>query len=199
MSENNNNSNTNGGGRNNNTNNNNNRNNNNNNNNRRRRNNNNSNSNRSNNNNNKKKGACEELGYHTFDCSSQKNIKTCKETMKAITIYVGSGKEYGKESSNIKYVIEHLKDPTISEPTELSNADAKDKTKWFIYTEEYKRYLDRKENLEFGKRKLYSLICGQCTQMMKNKLQATTNYKTMSANEDPIILLKSIKGVTHNF
>ena len=71
--------------------------------------------------------------------------------MKAIAIYVGAGKEYGKESSNIKYVIEHLKDPSISEPTALTATEAKDKTTWFKYTEEYKRYLDWKENLEFGK------------------------------------------------
>ena len=173
-------------------------NNNNNNNNRRRRNNNNSN-NRNSNNTNRKKGACEELGYNTFDCSSRKNIETCKETLKAIAIYVGSGKEFGKEASNIKYVVEHLKDPIITKPTELSSTESKDKTKWFIYTEEYKRYLDRKENLEFGKRKLYSLLWGQCTQMMKNELQATANYQVMSDNEDPIMLLKNIKGVTHNF
>ena len=71
--------------------------------------------------------------------------------MKAIAIHVGSGKNYGKEASNIKYVIEHLKDPMIPEPATLSSTDARDKTKWFIYTEAYKRYLDRKENLEFGK------------------------------------------------
>ena len=206
MSDNNNNNNNNSStnsGRSNNNNNNNRNNNNRNNNYRGRRNNNNnsgnSNRNNKNNNANKKKGACEELGYNTFDCSSRKNIETCKETLKAIAIHVGSGRDYGKESSNIKYVIEHLKDPPITEPEALSANEAKDKTKWFQYTEEYKRYLDRKENLEFGKRKLYSLIWGQCTQMMKNELQATDNYNTMSENEDPIALIKNIKGVTHNF
>ena len=135
MSDNNNNNNSNNGGRSNNSNNNNNNNRNNNNrnnNNRGRRNNNNNGSgNRSNRNNNsgKKKGACEELGYNTFNCSSRKNIETCKETLKAIAIHVGSGKDYGKEASNIKYVIEHLKDPVIPEPATLSSTEAKDKTK----------------------------------------------------------------------
>ena len=95
--------------------------------------------------------------------------------MKAIAIHVGSGKDYGKESSNIKYVIEHLRDPVIPVPATLSKTEEKDKTKWFVYTEAYKRYMDRKENLEFGKRKLYSLLWGQCTQMMKNEFQATTD------------------------
>ena len=35
--------------------------------------------------------------------------------------------------------------------------------------------------------------------MMKNELQAMTDYQQMSDNEDPIMLIKNIKGVTHNF
>ena len=35
--------------------------------------------------------------------------------------------------------------------------------------------------------------------MMKNELQAATDYQQMSNDEDPIMLLKNIKGVTHNF
>ena len=40
---------------------------------------------------------------------------------------------------------------------------------------------------------------GQCAQMMKNELEATTNCAVMSTAEDPIALIKNIKGVTHNF
>ena len=129
----------------------------------------------------------------------KKNIETCKETLKAIAIYVGSGKEYGKQASNIKNIVEHLEDPELLPPTPLSATEEKKKTSWFIYTEEYKRYMDKKENLDAGKKKLYSLVWGQCTQMMKNELETCTNYRTMHEQEDPIALIKNIKGVTHNF
>ena len=59
--------------------------------------------------------------------------------------------------------------------------------------------MDKKESLKCGKKKLCSSIWGQCTQMMKNELEATTNHAKMSTKEDPIALIKSIKGVTHNF
>ena len=56
-----------------------------------------------------KKGACEELGHDVFDCSSRKNIETCEETSKAMAIHVGSGKDCGREASDIKFVLEHQK------------------------------------------------------------------------------------------
>ena len=55
------------------------------------------NNNNSNNDNNKVKGACEELGYNVFDCTSRKQMESCNETLKAIAIYVGKGTEYGKQ------------------------------------------------------------------------------------------------------
>ena len=59
----------------------------------------------------KQKGATKDLGYHVFDCTSQKSIEACNETLKQIAIYVG--KEYGKNADAIKYVIEHLEDPDL--------------------------------------------------------------------------------------
>ena len=40
---------------------------------------------------------------------------------------------------------------------------------------------------------------GQCAQMMKNELEVATNCDIMCAAEDPIALIKNVKGVTHNF
>ena len=53
--------------------------------------------------------------------------------------------------------------------------------------------------LRSRKKKLHSLIWGQCTQRMKNELEATVNHAKMSVEEDPTALIKNIKGVTHNF
>ena len=70
--------------------------------------------NKSSNNNQKVKGATEALGYNVFDCSTRKSLEACNETLKQIAIYVG--KEYGKNASTIKYVVENLKDPDLKEP-----------------------------------------------------------------------------------
>ena len=73
----------------------------------------------------KEKGATEELGHHTFDCASRKNIEACNETLKQIAIYVG--KEYGKNADMIKHVVLYLEDPEITEPPELTAQEAKEK------------------------------------------------------------------------
>ena len=61
-------------------------------------------------------------------------------------------------------MIEHLSDPEIKPPDDLNSEDEKNKTSWFKCTEEFKRHVDKKESLEFGKKKSCSLIWGQCTQ-----------------------------------
>ena len=150
-------------------------------------------------NNNKKriKGATDELGYNVFDCTSRKQIEACNETIKQIAISVG--KEYGKNADLVKYVVEHEQDPDLNEPDDISPEEQKNRLKMFKWQESVKRYLDREEGLTTGKKKLYTLIWGQCTKVMQNELEATSLYEEMDQNQDPIALLKTIKSITYNF
>ena len=112
--------------------------------------NNNGNSNGSNNdsNSNQKKGACEELGCNVFDCSLRKNVETCKKSLKALATFVGTGKDFGREASDLKCVIEHLEDPEMKPPDDLDGNDTKVKTLWFKCTEACNRHLDKMDSLE---------------------------------------------------
>ncbi len=149
------------------------------------------------NNERKEKGATEELKHHVFDCSTRKNIEACNETLKQVIIYVG--KEYGKNADAIKYVAQHLEDPDLNKPDEISDAEAKNKMLWFEWQEKMKRWMDRQEGLETGKKKLYTLVWGQCTKLMQNEIEASNDYKDMDKKQDPIKLIKTIKGITYNF
>ena len=143
------------------------------------------------------KGATDELDYNVFDCTSRKQIEACNKTIKQIAIYVG--KEYGKNADLVKYVVEHEEDPDLDEPDDISPEDQKNCLKMFKWQESVKRYLDREEGLKTGKKKLYTLIWGQCTKVMQNELEATSLYEEMDRNQDPIALLKTIKSITYNF
>jgi hypothetical protein len=161
-----------------------------------------SNSNNRNSNNNhgitqKQKGATKDLGHHVFDCTSRKSIEACNETLKQIAIYVG--KEYGKNADAIKYVVENLEDPDLNPVEDISVTDQKNSLMMFHWQEKVKQYMDREEGLESGKKKLYTLIWGQCTKLMKNELEATSNYQSMNMKQDPIALIKAIKGITYSF
>jgi hypothetical protein len=59
--------------------------------------------------------------------------------------------------------------------------------------------MDRKEGLITGKKKLYTLIWGQCTKLMRNELEAMSNFEAINIKQDPIALIKAIKGITYSF
>ena len=61
------------------------------------------------------------------------------------------------------------------------------------------KYIDKLDILETGKHKLYSLIWGQCTGQMQTELMACKDYQEFKEEEDPIALIKAIKGITYNF
>ena len=145
----------------------------------------------------KQKGSTEELKHHVFDCSSRKIIEACNETLKQIIIYVG--KEYGKNADAVKYVAQHLEEPDLHKPDAISDNDAKNKMKWFEWQEQMKRWMDRNEGLESGKKRLYTLVWGQCTKLMQNEIEACNGFEEMERQQDPISLIKTIKGITYNF
>ena len=62
-----------------------------------------------------------------------------------------------------------------------------------------KRYLDKEERYQADKKKLYNLVWGQCTEMMKNELEIVKEYDEMKKKQDPLMLLRNIKAITYNF
>ena len=132
-----------------------------------------------------------------FDCSTRKSLEACNETLKQIAIYVG--KEYGKQADLIKFVVENEKDPEIDKPADISTSDQNNKLKMFMWQEQAKRYMDRKEGLELGKKKLYTLIWGQCTKAMQNELETSDKFEKMKEDQDPIVLIQEIKSITYSF
>ena len=93
---------------------------------------------------------------------------------------------YSKCSDLIKHLIENGKDAEIKPPTEISATDAKNKIKWYHYCKEYDNWIEKKNNYEDGKKKLYSLLWGQCTLMMQHEIEAMEDYNDMKDNLDSI-------------
>ena len=112
--------------------------------------------------------------------------------------FVGTGKDFGREASNLKHVTEHLEDPETKEPDESSGNDSKNKTPRFKCMEAHKQHFDKMDSPEAGK-KVAFLNLETVHTNDENELEATTNCAKMSGEEDPIASIKNIKGVTHNF
>jgi hypothetical protein len=60
-------------------------------------------------------------------------------------------------------------------------------------------YIKDENKLKENCQKRYSLATGQCTEYMRDKLEAVTGYKELKDKFDVIGLIKTIKGLTFQF
>ena len=60
-------------------------------------------------------------------------------------------------------------------------------------------YLKRDSILDENLQKKYSLIRGQCTELLKSKLKTSANWETVSSQYDMLGLLEAIKTIIYKF
>jgi hypothetical protein len=72
-------------------------------------------------------------------------------------------------------------------------------TEMMVWKMEVNLVLQRKASLDSSLKSAYSLIKGQCSKPILEKVEAQANYATVHLEKDPIGLLKLIKGVMFNY
>jgi len=60
-------------------------------------------------------------------------------------------------------------------------------------------YVKRTTYISENIKTLYSLVWGQCTDIMRQKIEALHDFEEMSTNGDGLALLKAIKNTAFNF
>ena len=155
--------------------------------------------NRKNNNNyssggSKVKGKCEDLKGHVFDCTSRTQTDQFVTTCREIAEYVGRTYKYG---GDIKITLEKLEAYVIPRPERPVDID--DEIEKLIFTKEVDEYVKRKAFLRENMKTAYSLIWGQCSDFLKQKLKSTDDYETFNGEQDPVGLLKAIKTINFKF
>ena len=60
-------------------------------------------------------------------------------------------------------------------------------------------YVKRDDIFEENLQKAYSLIHGQCTELLKSKLKTNENLETVSSQYDMLGLLEAIKTIIYKF
>jgi hypothetical protein len=86
--------------------------------------------------------------------------------------------------------------PTISKEAYDDETDVSQKME---FNAKLKTYMKRVEAIEGNSRIIYSVIWGQCSQMMQSKLETLPSYEKMRTNCDCASILKEIQGITHRF
>ena len=128
---------------------------------------------------------------HVYDVLDHRQADAFAKTTKELAGYAGRTMV---EGDDVRLVVENLQLPTLDEPAAPTGAvDDYQKMKWQA---QVKIYLSRVAQLESNMRKLYSIIIGQCSESMLNKLESSDEFKAISARSDSIALLKAIKKVS---
>ena len=139
-------------------------------------------------------GICGELRGHIYDCSDAKQADLFAKTSKEIAEYIGRTFKYG---GDIRLTVENLKKPTIDKPddppTGATNTDMK------IWEKEIEDYVRRKNQLNENIKTLYSLVWGQCTDIMRQKVASFEGFAEISSALDGLGLLMAIKDMAFNF
>ena len=108
-------------------------------------------------------------------------------TMKAIGEYVGQ--VYGKE---MKTLVLQLLECGLTEPNYPDNGNEKQKAIW---SKEYDQYLKKSEWYQDYKAKVFMIVMGQCTKLMKNWVEGMNGYNVLEKDSDVIGLLQVVKDV----
>ena len=147
-------------------------------------------------------GQCEALKDYTFDCSDYKQADRYVNTVKRISEYVGSEYKNGGDirSSIVNETKFKVPIPTApNAPADPANPTIEETTKSKLYERRLDAVVKREGMLDDNIQRLYSLVLGQCTDLLQSKLKQQANWDTVSGAQVGIELLKLIKTVVYKF
>ena len=139
-------------------------------------------------------GGCDDLKGNIYDCSDAKQADIFIKTTKAIAEYVGRTYKYG---GDIMQAVEKLEVPAFVQPVEPTATATK--TELRIWEKEVDEYVYRKTRLRENVKTLYALVWGQCSDIMRQKVEGTDTYSTIMSDHDGLKLLASIKEIVYQF
>lgn len=139
-------------------------------------------------------GKCDDLKGHIYDCSDSRQADQFAKTTKEVAEYVGRTYKYGGDA---RLAVENLELPEMVMPQDPPEGATKTENR--IWEKEVDEYVKRKTYLTENIKTIYSLAWGQCSDIMRQKLEALVEFEALSAEGNGIALLKAIKALTYNF
>ena len=134
------------------------------------------------------------LNGHVYDCADASHVDQYTNTTKEIALYVATTLKNGND---VRKAIEDLSIPTIKLPDDLpTDATAAAKRSWEKKVDEC---MKKELILEVNMKTLYSIIWGQCTELMRQRIQALPEYKKMNSDADSLTVLKAIRNQAFNY
>ena len=136
-------------------------------------------------------GRCDDLKGYVYDYTDARNAAdTYVQTTKEVAEYVGRTYKMGAET---RVAIERLRVPALPEPAAPPVGAAP--TQQRLWEERCREHVKKEGILEGSLKSAYSLVYGQCAEVIRQKLRARADYDAMSTRGDVLLLLRNIKAI----
>jgi hypothetical protein len=112
-------------------------------------------------------GKCYELKGHIYDCSDSRQSDLYNKTTKEIGEYVGRTYRYGSE---VRRAVQKLTMPSM--PVPADPAEGVNKAIVRMWEKKIDEFVKCELALEENLRTLYTLVWGQCTEIVRARLEA---------------------------
>jgi hypothetical protein len=133
-------------------------------------------------------GKCPELKGYIYDAADSRQSDQFVKTTREIAEYVGRTYKYG---GDIRLAVETLKPPSFRMPDDPPEVATKTALK--IWEKDIDEYSRAKFKYAENVKTLFSLVWGQCTDVMRQKVEDTKTFETINKACNGIGLLLSLK------
>jgi hypothetical protein len=136
------------------------------------------------------------MNGHVFECYEERGDRTqFTKTLEALGEYAAKNLKYPED---LKPLFEEtMSAPDIVEPTDLPATSTKKQE--LIWESALKSHSRRVDELRSNLTTIYAVIWGQCSEAMRTKIRALTDFSVENRANNCVWLLGEIKGVTHQF
>lgn len=160
------------------------------------------------------KGSTADMNGHVFQTHPEsRNLRQFHRSLEELELYVSRTFKNPGDLRSIFSTSEHEKTiapPTIADPKgpTIENSDGstteKEEDAWtaverMMLQEECKRVIARRNTLKENLHKLWSVIWGQCSPSMQERLIGTPGYDSAKKSDNAPALIQYIKGVSFDF
>jgi hypothetical protein len=139
-------------------------------------------------------GKNKDLRGNVYDCSDARQSDVFVKTTKEISEYAGSNFKYG---SDVRLAIENLEMQVMVEPTDPTAAATM--TQLRIWEKRVDEHVKRQSYLVENMKTVYSLVWGQCIDVMRQRLEAMIEFRRLSSDRDGLELIMAIKDLIFKF
>ena len=136
------------------------------------------------------KGSVERMNGHVFQTGERPEWGEFQRTLEELQVYCST--TYIQDAGASEPVFSKLENPVLNRPPKpvYSEDNEERSLEEEIYREEVKAFVKAKNSLKNTLHSLFSVIWGQCSQLLRAKLESKSKYKSIKENSDVSGLLK---------